>query len=44
MSLGALALPSGNVGFDGQGTAMVPVSSGENKVGTIELKSPLETF
>ena len=44
MSLGALALPGGNVGFDGQGTAMVPVSSGENKVGTIELKSPLETF
>jgi len=44
MALGALALPDTNVGFDAQGTAMVPVSSGENKVGTIELKSPLETF
>jgi len=44
MALGALALPDGNVGFDGQGTAMVPVTAGENKVGTIAIKSPLETF
>ena len=44
MALGALALPDGNVGFDAQGTAMVPVTAGRNKVGTIELKSPLEMF
>ena len=44
MALGALALPDGNVGFDAQGTAMVPVTAVKNKVGTIELKSPLEMF
>ena len=43
-ALGALSLPDGNVGFDAQGTAMVPVTAGRNKVGTIELKSPLEMF
>ena len=44
MSLGSLTLPDGNIGFDAQGTAMVPVTAGRNKVGTIELKSPLEMF
>jgi len=44
MSLGALALPDGNVGFDAQGTAMVPVTAGKETVGTIELKSPFEMF
>ena len=29
MALGALASPGGNVGFDAEGTAMVPISSGE---------------
>ena len=41
---GALSLSGSNVGFDAQGTAMVPVSAGKNKLGTIELKSPLDTF
>ena len=44
MALGALALPDGNVGFDAQGTAMVPVTAGKETVGTIELKSPFEMF
>ena len=44
MALAALSLPGGNVGFDAEGTAMVPVSSGESKLGTIEVKSPLDTF
>ena len=44
MALGALSLSDENVGFDSQGTAMVPVSSGESKLGTIELKSPLDTL
>ena len=44
MALGALTLGNDNVGFDADGTAMVPVSSGKSKLGTIELKSPLDTF
>jgi len=44
MALGSLSLSGSNVGFDAQGTAMVPVSAGKNKLGTIELKSPLDTF
>ena len=44
MALGALTLGNGNVGFDAAGTSMVPVSSGDNKVGKIEIKSPFETF
>jgi len=44
MALGALTLPDGNVGFDADGTSMVPITAGKNKVGTIELKSPLEMF
>jgi hypothetical protein len=44
MALGALTLGNGNVGFDATGTSMVPVSSGDNKVGKIEIKSPFETF
>ena len=42
--LGSLTLPDGGVGFDAEGTAMVPITAGKNKVGTIELKSPLEMF
>jgi hypothetical protein len=44
MALGALTLGNDNVGFDATGTSMVPVSSGDNKVGKIEIKSPFETF
>ena len=44
MALGSLALPEGNVGFDAEGTAMVPISAGESKVGKIKIKSPLDTF
>jgi hypothetical protein len=44
MALGSLALPSGDVGFNAQGTAMMPVSAGKEVVGTIELKSPFEMF
>jgi len=44
MALGALQLPGGNVGFNAQGTAMMPVSAGKEVVGTIELKSPFEMF
>ena len=39
MALGALASPSGNLGFDAEGTATVPISAGSN---TIKIKSPLE--
>ena len=39
MALGALAAPSGNLGFDAEGTATVPISAGSN---TIKIKSPLE--
>ena len=41
MALGALTLGNDNVGFDADGTAMVPVSAGENEVGEIKIKSPL---
>ena len=44
MALGALTLGNGNVGFDAAGTSVVPVSSGDNKLGKIEIKSPFETF
>ena len=44
MALGSLALPGGNVGFDAEGTAMVPISAGESKLGEIKIKSPLDTF
>ena len=44
MALGSLALPGGDVGFNAQGTAMMPVSAGKEVVGTIELKSPFEMF
>ena len=42
MALGALATPGGNVGFDAEGTAMVPISSGGSTLGEIKIKSPLE--
>ena len=41
MALGALAAPGGNVGFDAEGTATVPISAGSN---TIKIKSPLENL
>ena len=44
MALGSLALPDTNVGFDAEGTAMVPVSAGRSKLGEIKIKSPLDTF
>ena len=44
MALGALTLPDADVGFDAQGTAMMPVTAGTETVGTIELKSPFEMF
>ena len=44
MALGSLALPGGNIGFDAEGTAMVPISAGESKLGEIKIKSPLDTF
>ena len=40
MALGALTLGNDNEEFDAAGTSMVPVSSGANKVGKIEIKSP----
>ena len=43
MALAALSIPGG-VGFDAEGSAMVPITAGESKLGTIALKSPLETF
>jgi len=42
MALGALATPGGNVGFDAEGTAMVPISAGGGTLGEIKIKSPLE--
>ena len=42
MALGALAAPGGNVGFDAEGTAMVPISAGGGTLGEIKIKSPLE--
>jgi len=44
MALGALTLGNDNVGFDADGTAMVPVSAGGSKLGEIKIKSPLDTF
>ena len=44
MALGALTLGNDNVAFDAEGTAMVPISSGDSKVGEIKIKSPFETF
>ena len=44
MALASLSLPGGNVGFDAEGTAMVPISAGESKLGEIKIKSPLDTF
>ena len=44
MALGALTTPDADVGFDTQGTAMMPVTAGKEVVGTIELKSPFEMF
>ena len=44
MALGSLALAGGNVGFDAEGTAMVPVSSGKSTLGEIKIKSPLENL
>ena len=44
MALGSLTLGDDNVGFDAEGTAMVPISSGDSKIGEIKIKSPLETF
>ena len=41
MALGALAAPSGNLGFDAEGTATVPISASSN---TIKIKSPLENL
>ena len=42
MALGALATPGGNVGFDAEGTATVPISAGGGTLGEIKIKSPLE--
>ena len=39
---GTPALANTNVGFDPKGTAMVPVTAGNNKLGTIEISSPME--
>ena len=44
MALGSIALPDTNVGFDAQGTAVMPVTAGTETVGTIKLKSPFEMF
>ena len=44
MALGSLSLAEGNVGFDAEGTAMVPVSSGKSTLGEIKIKSPLENL
>ena len=44
MALGSLTLPDGNVGFDAQGTAIMPVTAGAETVGTIKHKSPFEMF
>ena len=44
MALGSLSLAEGNVGFDAEGTAMVPISAGGGTLGEIKIKSPLETF
>jgi len=43
MALAALSIPGG-VGFDAEGSAMVPVSAGESKLGEIKIKSPLESL
>jgi len=40
--LGTPALANTNVGFDSKGTAMVPVTAGNSKLGTIEISSPME--
>ena len=42
MALGSLSLAEGNVGFDAEGTAMVPISAGGGTLGEIKIKSPLE--
>ena len=39
---GTPALANTNVGFDSKGTAMVPVTAGNNKLGTIEISSPMD--
>ena len=39
---GAPVLANANIGFDPKGTAMVPVTAGNNKLGTIEISSPME--
>ena len=44
MALGSIVLPDTNVGFDAQGTAVMPITSGTETVGTIKLKSPFEMF
>jgi hypothetical protein len=44
MALGALTLGNDNVGFDAQGTALMPITAGTETVGTIELKSPFDMF
>ena len=44
MALGALKTPDADVGFDAQGTALMPITAGTETVGTIELKSPFEMF
>ena len=44
MALGSLALSDTDVGFDAQGTAMMPITAGTETVGTIKLKSPFEMF
>ena len=44
MALGSIVLPDTNVGFDAQGTAMMPITAGTETVGTIKLKSPFEMF
>ena len=43
MALGSLALPSVPA-FNAEGSAMVPISAGDNKIGEIKIKSPLDTF
>ena len=44
MALGAIELPSVSYAFDSEGTAIVPVTAGQGdkKLGTIEIKSPME--
>ena len=44
MALASLSLPGGHVGFDAEGTAMVPVSAGESKLGESKIKWSLDTF